>query len=83
MDALLTAAHAVDLALGVLLVELLLVALRGGRARAARLAAALAGMALLLAVRAALAGGGGTVVALVALGGIAHLAEQLLGRKIR
>lgn len=80
MGRLLTPAHVVEIALVVLVVEVALLALRRGRPAAGPLAAAAAGLCLLLAVRLALAGNGAGVIALVALGGLAHLAERAMGR---
>jgi hypothetical protein len=77
---LLTPAHVVDLAVAVVALELVGVALARGRAARGQLAGATAGLCLLLATRLALAGNGAGVMALVALGGFAHLADIALRR---
>ncbi len=80
MSALLTPAHVVDLAIAVIALELLGVALARGRSARAHLAGAVAGLCLLIAARLALAGNGRGVVAMIALAGLAHVAELALRR---
>jgi hypothetical protein len=74
-------ANVVALALGVLVLEALIVASSGAQRRAARLAGVAAGAALLLAVRLALTGNDLGVVVLLAAGGLAHGAELAARRR--